>query len=227
MSPSDHFELHQTVATSAGELRAFIDEVYEIAEQTECDVIWRGQSDHRWGITSSLARLTENPTAVRDADLARAERLLLAEANTWVTATAVSPANDLEWLAPLQHHGVPTRLLDFTEDPLTATFFAVDDVDDIEGRLIAIAVPRDTGLEVSHPDGFEIGDLALGELRVWTPSAEVSPRLVAQRGVFALGRLPSTTPARHVRDSIVPRGERLMTRSEVVSVVPAPLPRQH
>jgi hypothetical protein len=140
-----------------------------------------------------------------------------------VTATTITPSNDLEWLALLQHHGIPTRLIDFTADPLIATFFAVDGLDDVEGRLIAVAVPNNAGLDVADPNEVEIGELPLGELRVWRPTAQVSPRLAAQQGVFAIGRLPSTTPARHVKDPVVPNGERLMTRSEVVSVFSLPL----
>lgn len=223
MSPDDHFALHETLATSAQELREFIDEVDEIADSTDCDVYWRGQADFRWGISSSLARLTDNPTALRDSDLETAERTLLNEARAWVTATTVAPTNDLEWLALLQHHGVPTRLVDFTEDPLIATFFAAESHHDVEGRLIAIAVPRHEGLDVTAPDGFRIRDQPLGQLRVWKPRAQVSPRLAAQQGLFALGRLPSTTPARHVRDEMVTSGDRLMTRSEVVSVLSLPL----
>jgi hypothetical protein len=68
----------------------------------------------------------------------------------------------------LQHCGIPTRMLDFMVDPLEAAFFAVESLDDVEGRLFEVAVPKETdfvtAVEVSP---FEIGSMTQGELRVW------------------------------------------------------------
>lgn len=54
------------------------------------------------------------------------------------------PGNDefLEWLLLMQHHGLPTRLMDWSESPFTAAFFACLSHDDTDGVIWALAPYR-------------------------------------------------------------------------------------
>lgn len=80
--------------------------------------IFRGQGTTA-PLTTSLQRLSETPRDI--------ERHLIRAFRKYALAT-VPPQQQLwSWLALGQHHGLPTRLLDWTYSPLVALHFATSD----------------------------------------------------------------------------------------------------
>lgn len=88
------------------------------------------------------------------------------------------PENDWEWLALAQHHGVPTRLLDWSESPMVSLFFAVWGNDDEDAGIYIIDRPSEVEAVDLHP--FSVTDV-----HFFYPG-HVTPRLVSQRGLFTV-----------------------------------------
>ncbi|MFC9252164.1 FRG domain-containing protein [Amycolatopsis thailandensis] len=90
---------------------------------------WRGQNDASWDLSASLFRELKNEgSSVTEERVRERELQILEEARRWGLGRDLGPsATDMHMLAVLQHHGVPTRLVDVTANPMTALWFATEE----------------------------------------------------------------------------------------------------
>lgn len=85
--------------------------------------IFRGQCDAKWELNTSIERCCffgKNYRVEKDfvKDFQRGAYTHL--------SSLPEPDDMMSWLAIMQHHGAPTRLLDFTHSPYIASYFALE-----------------------------------------------------------------------------------------------------
>lgn len=91
--------------------------------------LWfRGHADRNWTLEPSIARNRANPII----DEFQYYKKFKQEAARVISEL---PADEWGWMFLMQHYGVHTRLLDFSENPLVALYFAVSEYPDKDGAL--------------------------------------------------------------------------------------------
>lgn len=90
-------------------------------------MVFRGMSDYRWDLIPSIAR-----SDFRDDST---EHEMVNEFMTLRPESFQDLHSNFELLAKMQHYGLPTRLLDFTTNPLIALYFACEKNSAINTRV--------------------------------------------------------------------------------------------
>ena len=160
----------------AATLTAFVQAITEIKEDQQW--LFRGQANEAWLLVPSLFRARHLADTVR-----RAERDMLEEFKRYAPPHLDrSPATEWEWLALAQHHGIPTRLLDWTTNPLAALLFAVSNPTDCDSAVWCFRYRRSHQTDAIDP-------YAITEVHVVRPG-HFNPRIVGQFSHFTAHPIP-------------------------------------
>lgn len=177
---------------------------------------FRGQENSDWGFHSTLYRICANSSQAKnrkmpprkfEEQMASAEIAMLKIASENGVGRELT---SLETLTLLQHHGSPTRLIDVTTDWKVALYFACEGSECRDGRLFLISVAPERWEQIIKIQ--DDGDAQLPWIDygnsfrdttgivpnyawlsgVWPILLPFSdPRMIAQRGFFLVGGIPS------------------------------------
>jgi len=117
-------------------IRSVTDLLEIVRRDAPGDWIFRGHSSSRWELKAGVHRLAEKITDSLE-DSGALEKRLLSECKRRARIfLQTPPSSDWEWMVLAQHFGLPTRMLDWTENPLVALYFSAQDVEPAEDGIL-------------------------------------------------------------------------------------------
>lgn len=184
--------------------RRDINSFIELIEMLEKDFgdyggsIWyRGQTKSSHSLLPSYLRI-EHSTE---------KTLLSAFKQNATMLTDKQPSNSFDWMFVMQHYGIPTRLLDWSESPLVALYFALqkskdnNESDAVIWALKPTELNKNAGIDEEKEDFFipsfdyqvingysieSISDTPAKLNPVAVIATRNNPRIQAQMGVFTI-----------------------------------------
>ena len=202
---------------AVNDVRQYLGTVLEKRGRPDDLWVFRGQRDRAWDPLPQIDR--PDFVAYREEigwARVKHEAFLLDEFKRAARPLAPTPPqNEWEWLALAQHHGLATRLLDWTTNSLGALYFACEDQHSPSDSVVwcyhhegKLADPTDSPFTTNYVASY------------WPP--HVTQRITVQGGCFTSHPSPTTRPnlkwPGDLRQLIIPAASRHRMRRELAQL---------
>lgn len=151
--------------------------------------VYRGHGSSGWKLEPTLDRVIKQPMSTkRESHL---EKFKL-ETRGRRGAHPAEMKDENDWWALGQHHGLATPLLDWTESPFVALFFAMSKAIELNSKQITVFALAQVAIEtrndvIAKNDSIPLVNRQKPTVKIVRPLSDENSRLVSQRGLFTRG----------------------------------------
>lgn len=165
----------------------YLNVIFKLENQHIAQWFFRGHGDERFKLIPSLFRLDKSDSF---SDWQQFEKYMMdsfmRESQPYLP---VSPQTEQEWLTVAQHHGLPSRLLDWSANPLVALYFAVENaINEKDGHVWCLGIISTNNC---HPVSTVVARRINSEISncIMLPR-HITPRVINQSGCFSVHTNP-------------------------------------
>lgn len=201
----------------------------EVIQSFDADTAcWRGHADADWALQAHVFRRPTKLPGVSSYNESGLIGHFLARSPTRSLTKTPEPDDYFGWLFLAQHYGLPTRLLDWSESPLVALYFAVSEGHEDRDACVWALWPGQLNnyfdasldlVQIRDAKVVEIAECAFIPGKICDPviiaidGREIDLRMLVQMGRFTLHaidtpieKLPAST--KWLRKYIIPKGSK-------------------